>query len=90
MAEQRVGHDGVEGPGREVERVHVADDELDAVADAVVGGEPLAGGDELRTLVDPGDRSAEPVAGGDRARHDARAAAEVQHGCVRGRSMSFR
>ena len=41
VAEEGVGDDGVVARGREVERVGVADDELDAVADALVGGEPL-------------------------------------------------
>ena len=60
VADQGVGHDGVEARGRQVERVRVADDELDAVADAVVGGEPLGGGDEVRALVDPVTVPAKP------------------------------
>ena len=46
VADEGVGDDGVEARGGEVERVRVADGELDAVADALLGGEPPRGGDE--------------------------------------------
>jgi hypothetical protein len=80
VADQGMGHGDVEARGREVELVRVADDELDAVADALVGGQPLGGGDELRTLVDPGHCTGESVSCGYGARHDARAAPQIQDG----------
>jgi hypothetical protein len=78
VADQRVGDGDVEARGREVQRVRVTDYELDAVAEALVGGKPLGGRDEPRTLVDPGHGAGEAVARGNRARHDAGAAAEVE------------
>jgi hypothetical protein len=76
-----VGYGDVEARSREVELVCVADDELDAIADAIVGCEPLRGGDELRALIDSRDDAGKSVSRGERARHDARAAAEVHDVC---------
>ena len=81
VADEGVGDGGVEAGVGEVERVRVADGELDAVGHAVVGRERLGDRDEVRALVDSGHGAGEAVARGDRARHDAGAAADLQHRC---------
>ena len=90
MADQGVGHDGVEARGRHVERVRVADDERDTLADAVLGGEPPRGRDEVRALVDPGHGAGEPVARRDRAVTTPVPQPRSSTAAVRGRSSSSR
>ena len=76
-----MGDDGVEAGGPEVEPVRIADGELDAIADAVVGRERLGGRDEVVAQIDPRHGAGESVARRDGAGDDAGAAAQIQDRC---------
>jgi hypothetical protein len=62
VAQEHARHGGVEARRGEVELVHLADEELDAIADALGGSQSLGGGEELRALIDPPHGANEPVA----------------------------